>query len=108
MNKFFFLMLFFAGTLAHAQAVERMSTIISGKLSISGSTNRSALNDQALKKLCEEGFTLALFTYPGARTRSVNCGGGRSLSYQSISDWENPSAPVAKISDEVNGGGRVS
>jgi hypothetical protein len=92
---------------ASAQSVERLSTIISGKLSISGSSNRSALNDAALKGLCEDGYTLAIFTYPGAKARTVECGGGRSISYSSITGWENPVKHVNKVEAEVRGGGKV-
>jgi hypothetical protein len=92
---------------ASAQSVERLSTIISGKLSISGSSNRSALNDAALKGLCEDGYTMAIFTYPGAKARTVECGGGRTISYQSITGWENPTRHVSKIAGEVHAGGKV-
>jgi hypothetical protein len=87
--------------------MERMSTIISGKLSISGSSNRKALSDSALKGLCEDGFTAAIFTYPGAKARTVECGGGRKISYQSITSWEKPTKHVSIIQNEINGGGRV-
>ncbi len=107
MKKSLLLLLALGSFAASAQSVERMSTIISGKLSISGSSNRKALNDAALKQLCEDGFTAAVFTYPGAKARTVECGGGRSISYQSITSWENPTKHVNLIKDQIANGGRV-
>jgi len=91
---------------ASAQSVERLSTIISGKLSISGTSNRKAFNDATLKDLCEEGYTLAIFTYSGAQERTVTCGGGRSIHYKS-SRWENPTSIVNAVAEEVREGGRA-
>ena len=89
-----------------AQSVERLSTIISGKLSISGTSNRKAFSDATLKDLCEEGYTLAIFTYSGARERTVTCGGGRSIHYKS-SRWENPTSIVNAVAEDVREGGRA-
>lgn len=100
-------LIFISSFTVAAQSVERMSTIIPGKLSISGSTNRSALNDAALRALCEEGFTVAIFTYRGAKARTVECGGGRQISYQSMTNWDQPTEHVNKIANEVERGGRV-
>ena len=105
--KMAILLLVMVGSFAHAQSVERMSTIISGKLSISGSSNRKALGDSALKELCDQGFTQAIFTYGGAKARTVSCGGGRTISYQSMTSWEKPTALIAKTVSEIEGGGRV-
>lgn len=94
-------------SLASAQAVKRVSNVISGKLAISGSTNRSALDDSALRDLCDQGYTRAIFVYSGARARTVSCGGGRTIEYSSMSNWESPGSIVSKVVNEIDGGGKV-
>ena len=92
---------------AHAQSVERVTNVISGKLARAGSSNRQPYSDSALQSLCQKGYTLAIYTYGGARSRTVSCGGGRSIRYQSMTNWSHPSSIINAAEREMRNGGRV-
>lgn len=109
MNKLVLMILvcFGLAQTAQAQSVQRVTSVISGKLSISGSSNRKALSDAALTELCNQGYTVAVFTYPGAKARTVSCGGGRSIRYMSNTSWRSPGSILSTIAPAVTGGGKA-
>ncbi len=94
-------------TQVSAQTVERLSTIIQGKLSISGSTNRSAFSTSTLNDLCEQGYTKAIFTYAGAKPQTVQCSGGRTISYRSMNDWKKFDSTLNEIEPAIRKGEKV-
>ncbi len=91
---------------AQAQTPSRVATVISGKLARAGSSNRKAYDDKALKSLCEQGYTLAIYVYPGAKNRTVSCSRG-SIEYVGMKGWTNPTAIVSRIESEARAGGKT-
>lgn len=91
---------------AQAQAVKNETEVIPGKLSRAGTTNRKPYSDETLKGLCERGFTLAVYVYAKAATRTVSCSKG-SITYVQQGGWTNPSRVLALSEQEYNKGGRV-
>lgn len=92
---------------ANAGEVTLHTPVISGKFSRAGSTNRQALSDSALKGLCEQGYTLAIFLYPGATDHVVTCGGGKQIRYMSKGTYEAPAGVLAVAKAEMDRGGKV-
>jgi hypothetical protein len=90
-----------------AGEVTQHSTVISGKFGRAGSTNRQPLSDSALRGLCEQGYTLAMFLYPGARDHVVTCGGGKQIRYMSKTGYSSPSGILAAAKAEMDRGGKV-
>lgn len=91
---------------AKAQSVQRVTSVIGGKLARAGSSNRKAYDDAALKGLCEQGYTLAIYVYPGAKPRTVSCSRG-SIKYVGMTSWSNPASIVPKIAAEAAAGGKT-
>jgi hypothetical protein len=91
---------------AEAQSVQRVTSVISGKLARAGSSNRKPYDDAALKGLCEQGYTLAIYVYPGAKNRSVSCSRG-SIQYVGMTNWSKPESIVPKIAAEAARGGKT-
>jgi hypothetical protein len=89
-----------------AQQVTNVTNVISGKLSRAGSTNRKAYDDRSLAALCEQGYTLAIYVYGGAKAHDVSCSRGK-ISYLSMTSWEHPTSILSRISNEMNGRGKV-
>jgi len=90
-----------------AHAVKNMSTVISGKLYISGSSTRGALSQADLVSLCDQGFTYAVYVYAGGTNKTVTCGGGRTLKYQNSTAWKNPSGILGEASSAIANGGKA-
>jgi|GEM_PF-6488517 len=92
---------------AKAGELSNYTPVISGKLSRAGSSQRQELSDASLKRLCEQGYTLAMFLYPGARARTVSCGGGKQIRYFSKVRYSRPEPILAEAEAEINRGGKV-
>ncbi len=107
MNKFFLALMLTAFSFSlHAQEVQRVTTVIPGKLARSGSSNRQPFSDAALAGLCEQGYTLAIYVYGGARAHDVACSKGK-ITYMSMTNWEHPDSILSRIGTEFNAGGKV-
>jgi hypothetical protein len=91
---------------AQAQQVERVTQVIPGKFARSGSSNRQPFNDETLKDLCEQGYTLAVYVYKGARDHEVTCNRGK-ISYFGMTNWEHPGSILEKASSAMKAGGKV-
>jgi hypothetical protein len=91
----------------YAQQVKRVTTVINGRLSRAGSSpGRQAYNDAALRDLCEQGYTLAIYVYGGAKAHDVSCSRGK-ISYLSMSNWARPQSILNRIGQEFSAGGKV-
>ena len=90
----------------HAQVVQRVTTVIPGKLARSGTSNKIAFNDATLTQLCEQGYTLAIYVYAGASNHDVTCSKGK-ISYVSMTNWEKPGSIIDRIGKEFEAGGKV-
>ena len=94
------------GLKAEAQGLSREKTIIAGKLTRSGGTNKQPLSDATLKSLCEQGYTQAIYVYKGGTDKTVSCGKG-SIRYVQMLNWKNPDSIVNRISSEAAHGGKT-
>lgn len=92
---------------AQAGELSRHTPVISGKFSRAGSSQRQPLSDNSLKSLCEQGYTLAMFMYPGAPNKTITCGGGKQIRYMSKSGYSSPSGILATAKAEIDNGGKV-
>lgn len=90
----------------HAQEVQRIREMIPGKLMRAGSSNKKPFSDATLAKLCEQGYTLAVYVYGGAVTHDVSCSRGK-ITYTSMTSWEKPQAIVDKARAAIQAGGKV-
>lgn len=84
-------------------------TVINESLARSGTQgHRQAYNDEALRTLCEQGYTLALYVYTvNSQPRTVSCSRG-TISYETISwDGRNTARAVDRAASEINQGGKV-
>jgi hypothetical protein len=107
--KTYISLLLLLGTFAfqtQAQSVERVTVVIPGKFARSGSANRKPFDDKALAGLCEQGYTLAVYVYGGAKPHDVSCSKGK-ISYLSMTNWEKPGTILQKAEKAMNAGGKV-
>jgi len=95
------------GLPAQAGEVTQYTKVISGKFSRAGSTGRQQYSDAALTQLCNQGYTMAIFLYPGARPRTITCGGGRKITYLSKTPYSSPAGILATTKAEMDRGGKV-
>ena len=95
------------GQSTFAGEVTQHATVISGKFSRAGSTGRQQYSDSALRELCEQGYTLAMFVYPGASSRTISCGGGKQIRYMSKGSYSRPDGILSAAKQEINAGGKV-
>ncbi len=91
-------------TQVQAQEVRNLKNVISGKFARSGATNRSPLSDSALKRLCEDGYGVAVYIYSGGRDKTVSCGGGREIKYYNITNWQNATSILNKTEAAMDAG----
>lgn len=99
---------FVGSSLSHAQEqIRNRRDVVPGSITRAATTKQKEYNDTTLKALCEEGYTVAIFLYEGAKTREVECSGGRKIKYLSISKFQEPTAVLNEISKSVNQGGRA-
>jgi hypothetical protein len=92
----------------NAHAVKNMTSVISGRLYISGNSGgRGPLSQSDLISLCNQGFTYAVYVYTGGVNKTVTCGGGRTLKYQNSTNWKNPSGILSQASAAISNGGKA-
>lgn len=100
---------------AYGQAVWNDSTVIRGKLTISGAEggnrNKVGLGDAALESLCEQGYTLAVYVYQfdsdstfgrSKGNRTIECSGGKQIKYYATGDFRVRSSRVRGAIDDID------
>lgn len=91
-----------------AFAVKNLTTVISGKLYISGNSGgRGPLSEPDLISLCNQGFSYAVYVYAGGVNKTVTCGGGRTLKYQNSTAWKNPTGILSEAHRAISNGGKA-
>jgi hypothetical protein len=95
------------GAGVQAKQIRNMSAVVSGKIYRAGTTNRKPYNDDTLRDLCEDGFTVAIYLYGGAKSHSVSCGGGRTIRYMSITSYQKIDPVTNVIENAVDHGGKA-
>lgn len=105
---FAFLSLFLIPTSdAHAGQIRNRAEVVSNAITRAGTTNKKEFTDETLTKLCEEGYSVAIFLYTGAKARTVQCSGGRSIQYLSVKRFQDLDPILTKIEEAVEDNGRA-
>jgi predicted alpha/beta hydrolase len=98
---------FFCGTSVSAGQIRNRYEVVSGAITRAGTTNKKEFNDETLRELCEEGYRVAIFLYKGARSRTVQCSGGRSIEYRSVKRFQDLDLILGKIDEAVENNSRA-